>query len=134
MSQENVERAQEIYEAFASWDMDRVVAAFDPDIEWVEPSTPGLPEGGTHRGADAVVREVFETAAESWEAIDVVPSTFYDAGDVVVATGAFRGRSKRGGELDVPFAHVLHIRGGKLARFEAYFDTASYLQAMRGES
>ena len=135
MSQENVDLARSTYEAFAEGDIERVIAVFDPQIEWVEPEVPGLPESGTHRGSDAIVQNVFAPAETDWEEFAAEPNAYYDAGDVVVVTGTFRGRSKKGGgRMNAPFAHVLHMRDGKLVRFEDYFDTANELAAIRGDS
>jgi len=59
----NLAIVQNAYEAFGRGDIEGVVVALDPDIEWLEGEIEGLPYGGAHHGAQAVVDEVF---AQVW--------------------------------------------------------------------
>jgi len=52
------------YEAFASGDMDVVLADTHPDIEWHRAQ--GLPHGGLYRGIDEVRRNVFDPLDRDW--------------------------------------------------------------------
>ncbi|MDX6554530.1 MAG: hypothetical protein QOD86_725, partial [Miltoncostaeaceae bacterium] len=42
MARRNTEVVAGIYEALARGEIDLALASLDPDIEWVEPDTPGL--------------------------------------------------------------------------------------------
>ncbi len=79
MSQANVDLAGSTYEAFAEGDIERVIAVFDPQVEWVEPEVPELPEAGTHHGSDAIVQNVFAPAETDWEDFAAEPNAYYDA-------------------------------------------------------
>ena len=52
MSQENVERAEQVLDAIAEFDFSRVIALTDPDLEWQ--SFFALGEEGVYRGHDAM--------------------------------------------------------------------------------
>jgi ketosteroid isomerase-like protein len=53
MSQENVEIAREANEAWRRGDLDAVLRALDPGIEWH--TAADEPDAGTHRGVEAVI-------------------------------------------------------------------------------
>ncbi len=132
MSEENVNIMRKGYDAFNRGDIDAVLGLMDPNIEWHEPEVQGLPFGGTHRGPEAVARNVFQSAIKNWDDFQVVPETFLDADDVVVVLGRFLGRAKASGRtLDAPFAHVWALRNGKIAQMRNYTDTAQFLRTLR---
>src|SRR4051794_30484894 len=63
----NLEQIQELYGAFGRGEIEPVLAALAPDVEWVEGDIEGLPYGGVHRGPDAVGREVFAQIPGAYE-------------------------------------------------------------------
>jgi roadblock/LC7 domain-containing protein/ketosteroid isomerase-like protein len=128
----NVEIMRGGYEAFNRGDIDAVLGLMDPNIEWHEPEVQGLPFGGTHRGPEAVARNVFQSAAQNWDDFQVVPETFLDADDVVIVLGRFVGKGKASGRtLDAPFAHVWVLHDRKIVSLQDYTDTAQFLQTLR---
>lgn len=129
MATRNAELVGSIYAALARGDLDAAVAALDPDVEWVEPNTPGLPFAGVHRGRQGVVSGVFATVPTTWDDFRVEAEELLGAGEAVVAIGRFRGRvgDRR---LDAPFAHVWRVRGGFAAEFRNFTDTAAFLSAL----
>ncbi len=132
MSEENVNIMRQGYEAFNRGDIEAVMGLFDPEIEWQEPDVEGLPDRGTHHGAEAVANEVFGAVAEHWDEFRAVADEFLDAGDRVVVLGRFRGRGKAsGGTLDAPFAHVWTLGDdGRAVHHRNYADTANFLRAL----
>ena len=60
------------------------------------------------------------------------PEHFIDAGDDLVVTGRFRGRSKGGQQLEAPFAHVWAMRNGKAVRFQNYVDQPAWTRGWGG--
>ena len=46
----NLAIVQNAYQAFGRGDIESVVAALDPDIEWIEGEIEGLPYAGPHHG------------------------------------------------------------------------------------
>jgi ketosteroid isomerase-like protein len=129
MATRNAEVVGSIYAALARGDLDAAVAALDPDVEWVEPNTPGLPFAGVHRGRQGVVSGVFATVPKTWDDFNVEAEELLGAGEAVVAIGRFRGRVGDR-QLDAPFAHVWRVRGGFAAEFRNFTDTAAFLSAL----
>jgi hypothetical protein len=67
-------------------------------IEWVV--TAGLPYGGTYRGRDAVLANVFARFDTEWEGFAVAPAELFAVEDVVIALGNYQGRRRETGKLD----------------------------------
>jgi ketosteroid isomerase-like protein len=131
MSEENVKLLRQGYDAFNRGDIDTVMGLMDPNIEWQEPDVEGLPQRGTHHGAEDVANNVFGAIVGSWDDFQAVPEEFLDAGDRVVVLGHFEGRGKASGKtLDTLYAHVWTLRDGKAVHFRAYADTAKVLQSL----
>jgi len=129
MSQDNLSTIREGYDLFARGEFSRL--PFAPQIEWIEPDVEGMWGGGTHRGLESVIKEVFEPAFEKFDNFRVQCDQFLDAGDQVIVTGRFLGRGKdTGNELNAPFAHFWTLRNGKVTVFRAYTDTANWLRAL----
>jgi uncharacterized protein len=129
MSQ-NVEAVKRAYEAYGRGDVESLLQVLDPQIEWVEPDIEGFPTGGTHRGVEAVVNEVFAVKPQHWEMFELVPDEIIDGGDTVVVTGDATARGKAGDEASWRFAHAWKLRDGKAIRFELFDDTASVLRSL----
>ena len=130
-SQLNIELVKHFYEAASSGACESVRAALDPNVEWIEPNVPGLWFSGMHRGAEVVCKEVIGPTAEKIDNFRVNMKRFYTVGDHVIAIGYFKGRAKTTGkELDAATAHVCTLRNGKIVRFEAFHDSANWLEAL----
>jgi len=113
---------QGLYEAFAKGDIPTVIGFLSPDIEWTEAE--GFPYGGTYRGHDAVLNEVFMKLGTEWDGFAAVPDEFIDAGETVVALGKYSGTYKATGKsFQANFAHVWKTSEGKAVRFTQYADT-----------
>ena len=129
MATRNAELVGSIYDALARGDIDGALAALDPDVEWVEPDTPGLPFAGVHRGREGVASGVLATVAETWDDFRVEPEELLGDGESVVAIGRFHARvgDRR---VDAPFAHVWRVRGGLAAEVRNFTDTAAFVAAL----
>ena len=119
----NGEILSSLYEAFATGDVPTVLGAMDPNIEWNEAE--GFMYGGTYRGPNAIVENVFMKLATEWEGFSVVPDKIIDGGDgTVVSLGTYSGKYlKTGKSMSVPFAHAWEFRDGKIVWFRQYLDT-----------
>jgi ketosteroid isomerase-like protein len=126
----NVETIQGMYAAFARGDIESVLAGLHPEIEWVEPEIEGLLYGGTHRGLEAVAKEVFALMPQTWETFQLDIEEWIDGGETVVVIGRFSARSKGGREGSWRFAHVWKMRGGKAVRVEPFLDTLAEQRAL----
>src|SRR5262249_39675071 len=108
------------YEAFARGDAEALMAAFDPEIEWNIPSSAGL--GPQYRGIEAVTA-FFGEISKVWDELHVEPDEILAIGDDrVLALGTHRGRVVGGGSVELPFAHLWTLRGGRATRFFEYTD------------
>lgn len=129
--QENIKVVKRFYEAASNGDFGPVREALDPNVEWIEPQVPGLWASGMHRGVDAVWKEVIGPTTEKIDNFRVKMKHLHAVGDHVIAIGYFHGRVKTTGkELDTSTAHVCTLRDGRIVRFEAFHDSASWLEAL----
>jgi ketosteroid isomerase-like protein len=129
MGEKNITTVRGLYDSFAKGDFARM--PLDPQIEWIEPDVEGVERCGTHRGPEAVIKEVFEPCLDKFDGFRLECDQFLDAGDQVIVTGRFLGRGKdTGNELNAPFAHFWTLRKGKVTSFRNYTDTANWLQAL----
>jgi ketosteroid isomerase-like protein len=131
MSQQDVATMRSAYEAFNRGEIPAVLNAFDPAIEWNEPGGGHAPRG-TFRGHQSVANDVFSTVPQNFEQFEARTDQFIDAADRLVVTGQFRGRTRSGQPVEVPFAHVWTMRGGKAAGFQNYVDAPSWTRAWGG--
>jgi len=131
--QDNVRVVQDAYAAFQRGDIPGVLGSLSDDIDWWTPGTPGqIPYAGRLRGRDEV-KGFFGRLAEAEEITHFEPREFIAQGDKVVVTGNYRGRTRTAGrEYDLDWLHVFTVRGGRIAAFREYVDTAALAEAHRG--
>ncbi|KAB1188620.1 MULTISPECIES: nuclear transport factor 2 family protein [Haloferax] len=123
----NVEILEDAYEAYNEGDLETVVSTFADDIEWVEPE--GGLGGGTHRGPDAVLNDIFMPTLDAMDEVAAKPERFIDGGDTVVVVGKLTGTAKgTGTRLAVPFAHIIDMKDGKISKCVNNTDTALFQQ------
>jgi uncharacterized protein len=126
MSQQNVETVRASFAAFQRGDFPAVLGTMDPEIEWHDPEV--LPWGGSRRGHDAFGAHMQDFASH-FEAVEVRPAEFLDAGDHVVVLGSLVGRAPAG-EFEAPTVWVWELRAGRATRVRTFTDTASVLRAL----
>lgn len=131
----NVKMVRDLYEAFAEGNMEVVLGAMHPQIEWREAEgNPYEPSGSAWIGPDAVVQNLFVKLGTEWEGFTSHPKEFHDAGDVVVVEGRYTATHHGTGKsLDAQVCHVWHVRDGKLGSFQQYVDTAQLREVMGAE-
>jgi len=100
------------------------------DIEWIEPGPADvIPAAGTYRGKEEVAG-FFATLGEEVEIHKFEPHEFIAQGDHVVALIASEATVRRTGrKVTDHLAHFWTFKGGKLARFEVFSDTAAIVAA-----
>ena len=128
----NVEQISEMYGAFARGDLDAILGAMDPNIEWREAEgNPYEPTGNAWIGPDAIVQNLFVKLATEWDGFSVNPKEFHDAGDTVVVEARYTGTHKQTGKnLDAQVCHVFRLRDGKVTSFQQFVDTAQLQDVM----
>ena len=118
----NLEQVQELYGAFGRGEIEPVLAALAPDVEWVEGDIEGLPYRGVHRGREAVGRDVFAQIPGAYDSFELVPQEWVDGGDTIVMLGRVTVRLD-GRESSQSVAQVWKFQDGKITRFESFQDT-----------
>lgn len=130
MSNDNLAVLREGYRNFAKGDIPAVLEVFEPDIEWTEAE--GFPYGGTYKGPDDIMENVFMKLGTEWDGFSVAPDEFIDAGDKIIVLGKYSGTYKETGKsFKADFAHVWTLKDGKAAKFVQYTDTALVQKALQ---
>ena len=125
----NPEIVQKLYDAFSVRDREAILEIFDPEIVWIQNA--GFPGGGTHIGAEIVLKDVFKPFRVEWESWEAIVTQWLDAGESVVALGEYRGVNKATGKsMRSAFAHVYWIQDRRIVRFQQYTDTLMVARAM----
>jgi ketosteroid isomerase-like protein len=123
----NIEIIQELYEAFATDDLDRVLKLCDPDC--VVTQDDALPWGGRHEGLDGVA--TFGALLGGAINSVVTSNELFEAGDRVIQYGRSHGTVlSNGATFDMPEVHVWTLRGGRVTAAEFYADTPAMLRAL----
>ena len=133
MSQANVELIRNTYAAFARGDGPAVLANMDPGIVWNEAENFPYADRNPYVGPMAVAEGVFFRLATEWENFQAIPAEFLDAGEKIIVLGRYKATYKAtGAPLDAQFAHLWRVRGGRIAGFQQYTDTAQAIRAVSG--
>jgi ketosteroid isomerase-like protein len=93
-----------------------------------------MPYGGVYNGGQAVAENVFGPITEDVTGFTVTPEEFVASGDTVAVVVRYTGTgNSTGKDLDEPAVHVWDFRGGKIARFRQFVDTAKFLEVVPAE-
>jgi ketosteroid isomerase-like protein len=131
MSEQNVMMVKSMYEAFGRADIAGVIAALDPQVEWLEAENFIYADGNPFIGPQSVLEGVFMRLGSEWEGFSVSPKEILDAGDTIISHGYYSGTYKKNGKsVRAQFAHMFTIRDGKVTKFQQYTDTAQFLRAV----
>ena len=133
--QDNIRIVKETYAAFKRRDIPGVLNSVSDDVDWFVPGpTEILPVSGRRRGRDQVAK-FFTTLDTSEEIQQFEPQEFIAQGDKVVVTGKYRARIKATGRTaESDWAHIHTLRGGKIAQFREFTDTANAVEAYAGRT
>ena len=128
----NAQIVKDAYVAFGRGDVEAVLAAFDPQIEWREAeSNPYQPDGSAWIGGAAVTENLFVKLGSEWDGFTVTPIAFHDAGDTVVVETRYTGTYNATGKpIHAQACHVWKLRDGKVTGFQQYVDTAHLFDVM----
>ena len=132
MSQENVERAREAYEALSLAVRNRDLDPFfrdyvHPEIEWVP--LEGALDVASSKGRTAVKGRMM-AMLDVMEDPGIEAEDFIDAGDKVVVAIRIFGRGRGSGiDVEANWFHVITARDDKAARIEWYATREAALEA-----
>ena len=128
MSQENVEVARRVIDAYNRRDFEAIRALNHPDVELDWSASVGL-EPGIYRGQETVIR-FFENFVGTFERVTLEPERFIESGDLVVVPNSAQLRGRDGIETVTRSALVFEISGGRVARICLYQGTRDALEAV----
>jgi ketosteroid isomerase-like protein len=121
-TEQNLSIVRQGYEAFGRGDIPALLNLLDEQITWVTPGPADLPTCGTRKGR-AAVSEFFQTLVSMADVVRFEPKTFATQGDLVIVLGDETCRVKPTGRaVDLRWAHVFTIGGGKITAFEEIGD------------
>lgn len=129
MSRENVDLVRRLYaelagegatEDFVQRLTDEALGRFlDPGIEWV-PVTHSLLAVDSYRGFEGV-RRFWGEFLSTWQAYEVEPQSFHDAGDQVAVVVHIVGRT-HGLAVDETRSSLFTVRDGRIVRVLSFAD------------
>ncbi len=119
----NLEIIKSTYEGKTSEENGRNLAKYvTDDISWTEAK--GFPYAGTYIGLEAVTKNVFSRLGSEWIDYKFTPEDYVAGDDKVVAFGTYSGTYKKTNRyFEARVAHVWHLKGGKIIRFEQFVDS-----------
>lgn len=127
----NIEIIQELYEAFATEGLDRILELCDTNCRVTQDNA--LPWGGRYEGLDGVLS--FGAALGGTVQSVITSDALFAAGDQVIQYGRSRGTVlANGATFDVPEVHIWTVRDGKVTAAEFFVDSLVMLDALKGES
>jgi ketosteroid isomerase-like protein len=129
MSEENVEVVRQAVKQFNELGFDGIGVSdlVADDIEFREP--PEQPAPRVARGRDEVRKLAGEFDA-AWVEHESEPEEIRAVGaDQVLLVSVERFKGRDGIELEAPFAAIFTLRGGKIIRWEAFWDKQRALKA-----
>jgi ketosteroid isomerase-like protein len=129
MSRENVERVEEIVNAFNSEDIELILSLTQPEFELdVPPELSAEPD--VYRGPDGM-RRYWASFKDAMDEIRIEPERLYDAGETVVIAMRVTAKGRRTAiPVEQRTAGVWTLRDGKVTHIRAY---ASLSEALRAQ-
>lgn len=119
------------YDAFAHRDAQLFAELMDPQIEWTSAENFIYADHSPYIGADAVLHFVFERLPADWDDFSLSAGEILGGGDLVIASGRFRGTFKaNGATIDAQFVQVFQFKDGKIAKCQMYTDTAKFKESI----
>ena len=124
---------QSLYAAFGRGDIPFILAHADEAIDWSSNDHTGaVPWGGARKGRQDVQR-FFDTLAATLEFEVFDPRRFAAEGGLVFVQGRTVAKVKATGRrFDMEWVHLFTIEGGKVKRFEEFYDTTGITPALSG--
>ena len=129
MSQDSVELATRVVDAFNRRDLDAFAEHCTADVEWF-PSLAGTIEGSSYKGREGMER-YFEDYNEARERFMVENDEYRSVDDRVLACGRLDAIGRGSGvPVTTPIWTVIEFRGGKVSRARVFHDRGEALRAV----
>lgn len=116
---------RKVYDAFGRGDVPAILGLIADDVDWEFVGSPGLPYAGRRR----TKQEVGQFFADVGRADDVQvfePREYIEMGDHVTVLGWEKSRALDSGKsFESEWIHLFTLKGGKVARWRGFFNTAA---------
>jgi len=124
-SPKNIGIIDNLYKAFGSGDIPKVLAELDAKIVWNEAEGNTYADGNPYVGRDAILNGVFMRLGNEWNDFKLVDIHLHDmANNQVLATLRYNGTYKKTNKpIDAQVAHLWTLKDGKVTAFQQYVDT-----------
>ena len=132
MSKENVETVRRGFAAFNRGDIDALLEALDPDVEWhpLFQVLFGGREATVYRGHEGYREFQRETNEAFAEQPQVELSEIRDLGEQLIAVGRLRARGRESGaQTDTSIVWLIEVMNGKAVRVHEDLDLKEALEA-----
>jgi ketosteroid isomerase-like protein len=127
----NIDVVRSAYEKFGSGNIPELLELMSDEINWTVPAIENARFSGPRQGKDSV-NEFFQLLAEEEDFRRFEPLEFIAQDDKVVVLGETAATVKASGnEYETDWVHVFHLRDGKIAEFQEFFDSAAATRAFQ---
>ena len=131
MLHDYTQTVRSFYDALARRDAQLLTELLDPQIEWTSAESFVYADQSPYLGIDAVRQLIFGRLPADWDNFSVSAGEVLGGGDLVIASGRFRGRFKaNGASIDAQFVQVFQFKDGKIAKCQVYTDTAQFKESI----
>jgi ketosteroid isomerase-like protein len=131
MLHDYAQTVRSFYDAFARRDAQLLAELLDPRIEWTSAENFLYADQSPYVGIEAVLKLIFVRLPADWNDFSVSAGEVLGGGDLVIASGRFRGRFKANGAfIDAQFVQVFQFQDGRIAKCRMYTDTAQFKESI----
>ena len=134
MSDQNVEIARRMLDAFGRRDINSVLESMDPEVSFFAPTAVYADRSNhLYRGHDGI-REYFEDVERVWEELRLGPEEYRESEDSVVAIGTVKGLLKNGDSFESVAGWAWRFREGKIVWCRVYTDPSDARLRLTGDA
>ena len=130
----NTQVVKDIYAAFGRGDIAGILGMLTDDVRWDFEAPAEISFAGSRRG----IKETsgfFEGLAKDHTDPKLDMTHFIESGDEVAAFGRYEATARNTGmRTSTPIAHYWKIRGGKVAQYIGFANTAAFVEAMKASA
>jgi ketosteroid isomerase-like protein len=124
---QNSQTIEAFYASMGRGDIPFIIGILDPQISWNEAENFVYADHSPYIGVDKLLTGLFARLGGEWDGFSAVPDEIVDGGETVIALGRYGGVYKATGvKVNAQFVHVFKFKGGKIAHFQQYTDTAQF--------
>ena len=132
VSETNIAVVRSAYAAYARGDIESVLSVLTPDVEWHSTGrAEDFPALGKRKGLPAA-QDFFKTVRDHLEFSEFSPREFYCDRDKVFVLGYYAMTVRKNGrKFASDWVHIFTFRGGRVAQFREFLDTAQLASAFK---